>query len=737
MAPHGKIKRWGLLIFLLIQLAVISGLAVMMILEHHRGDALAQALQDWENGDFEAARQGFHRVLEQDPASEKAYVGLAEIAGREQNWPRAAEAWQNAFRLNPLQVDYRRKARTALACGWDFTALAEQFGDAPEIEELDDENAFLCILSLFHLQKTDDAKRRLKALCKRNQDFPATPPGRLLAQLLAERPDAAGLRALAGESSVLIAGEALSGLIRLHIQSDDMDGLEATLQELSRCNRFRGVPGLADFHMQTYRFAAAAELFQQDWQTYRRPVAAMMAGENLLLAGEPEKLAELQKLLRQNDKGSLLAGYYLKSLSAFGRDDRAALLEAWPYVDSRFQTPLSRLVALYAAIAQDSPSQVMSAWEQLFRHSFFYDFERRARLLLDGYIRILIAQNRVREAAQLLGMNHVDPWREPVQARCYITGRLLAGTLHEKDLAEAARRFPADPVLLQCAAEYHLGRGDLARAEECLQTALRQNPPKNSGIHYLRIRLLTRQGKADQAAPLYLEALQNHPGDAALLVEFVGFCHDFGRFGELRRAVELLRRNDPAGLLPYLEGEMLYQQGDREEALALLESVRSDHPGILFRTVLLLRSGGRDEAARQRCRRLLAGADGGLKVAALTMLTDLEPNPAAALEHAREAWQMAPREPETIRRYAEKLLAVQKFEEALDILSRPLPDRAPDLRALWRKAAEGTLPGAWSEERFEIVRLRAEAVLREFPDSAAAAEYLRKITMRNQTEPAE
>ena len=53
---------------------------------------------------------------------------------------------------------------------------------------------------------------------------------------------------------------------------------------------------------------------------------------------------------------------------------------------------------------------------------------------------------------------------------------------------------------------------------------------------------------------------------------------------------------------------------------------------------------------------------------------------------------------------------------------------------LWKEAAEATLPEAWREKRVETVRRRAEAVLKEFPDSPVAAEYARKAAVSSDAE---
>ena len=732
MAVSSKLKIAGLVLFLLLQTGVFLTLAYVFFQEHDWNLQLKQAFAEYEQGDRSAAKRKLLLVIEKDPVNEKAHECLAAIAEQEQNWPQAADYWFKAAQLNQLKPEYRRKAILALAHGREFSSLAAQFAPAVQAGKLlEDEDSFLYLFAVRNLRRQADASEYLQRLEREKPDFFQTDYGRLFLLRNSDNPGEEEIRKLSEVRNPLIAYEALALLADFHSSRREEQKLENTLIAMSRINRFNGIPFLASHYMNTGRFRQAADLFLDDWKSYRRPVAAILAGENLLLGGHLERLAEFQKNYDQGGKAGILSGYYLKTLLAFGRGESRALAENWSDGDLQFQTPMSGLIALYSATVQDNPLKVETEWKNFLRQPRFCDLPQRAEKILTGYIRILIAGNRLDEAAKLLDLPELDQFADLICARCYVTSRFTRKILSENDLQAALSRHPEDPVLLQIAAEYYWKAGNLPQMKRHLDHALRRPLPENSGIPFLQIQLLLREGRIETAAALFLKTVSQRKNDLSLAAACALFCVRNRRKNDLNQLISLMR-NSP--IHPYLRAELALMEGRKADALSAFAQFKTRHPDLLFRTAYVLGTHDIHEPAIRNYQTLLELNPGAMKPVILANLAELHAGRKEmdkALKYAEECWKSDPRNPNAIQCYAEKLLAAGKFEEVSSLIPIRRVLQSPHLKDLWRRAAESAVRNAYAENRLGTARSLAENLNLHFPGNPVSAEYLQKIADSN------
>lgn len=224
-----------------------------------------------------------------------------------------------------------------------------------------------------------------------------------------------------------------------------------------------------------------------------------------------------------------------------------------------------------------------------------------------------------------------------------------AGELERADeaLAEAGRRLPGDPDVLNRRGILRKAQGRPAEAVDCYRSAL-EAAPGRAGIHNNLGLALLAAGQPGEALGAFDEAVRRRPGWPEALVNRAAALARLERLSEAeqsaRRAVEAAP-DSPAALSALAA---LLSRGREPERLAEAER-------------LARRALNRDDQ--------LAGARDTLGIALMK-----RGRPEEALEAGRAAVSLAPREPDHAEHLADHLARLERLEEAASVLERALED---------------------------------------------------------------
>lgn len=738
-------KQWFCVaVFLLLLFSGLAGFAVFLVRERHRGFAYADALQAYDSGDLPTAKKMFEAIVRGDGNQENAYVHLAEIACREGNWREEALCWGYARTLNPLEPGYRTRQKDALAREGNFTVLQNLFFSSFNGDELlSDEDSFYFLFP-GETERRGPARERYRQFLEKNRPaFFSTEFGRLigLVESGSVSPETAeALIVLGGSAHPVVAFEALirAAAVRSACAAPPEE-IEKLLLAAAEKNAFSGLFHLENFYIEHLRFDRAVSVCRRNFSLFRRPASAIKLAELYVLTGDAEKIGALLPEFSGGGRAVLVTACYLESLRAFARGNPEETGRQFKQTGGAVKTPLSALVGLYAAVNGGNAAGIERAWEDFRLMPEFYDLPQRADTLMSAGIDAQIAAGNSEEAARLLSLPGVRPFRNVPQTRCLIGRKLQNGSLRESELEEALKRFPGDPVLLQSAAEYFYRRAEYARSMAFADRAAAADRTENTGILLLRILNLAALGRTEEASKVLLEAASGHPDDARLIFSACRFSAANKRPGDLERICGLLR-GAKSPLLPYAQGELFLLKGNIPEALEQFGQVRSGVPEMLFRAAKIL--GEHDCAAPASAiyRILLDGKEANpvLRAFALANLAELYAsagNGGKALECAEKAWALSPGRPSIRLCYARQLRKNGQLERILTVFSG-IPDgktREDGLRAIWIEAAELEIERLFDAGRKADAERLCLRLLAAAPASESGRAFLKKLKPEKET----
>jgi tetratricopeptide (TPR) repeat protein len=223
-------------------------------------------------------------------------------------------------------------------------------------------------------------------------------------------------------------------------------------------------------------------------------------------------------------------------------------------------------------------------------------FEEGHRLLLKG---------DVAGAVPLLSQAVAYDPENAIYRNAYAKALLLAGQSDEalRQFDVALRLSPGDVGYLSDAAQALDRAGNAAEAARAYEAVLARQPQNLQALHDLAS-LRQRTGHFDQALPLLRQLLDVRPDDFAVRQEL---AHTLEKTGDVKAAQQeyekILAERPSADATRSLLAEMRFQQGERNEALAVLRDglARDGEAPLLHRGLasLLERSGDMAQAVKE------------------------------------------------------------------------------------------------------------------------------------------
>ncbi|HEX5806877.1 MAG TPA: tetratricopeptide repeat protein [Macromonas sp.] len=145
-------------------------------------------------------------------------------------------------------------------------------------------------------------------------------------------------------------------------------------------------------------------------------------------------------------------------------------------------------------------------------------------------------------------------------------------------LTHATQAFPNDPDLMYERAMLADKAGQPDLMEEQLRELIRQHPDHSHAYNALGYSLADRNERLDEAKTLIQKALQGSPNDPFMLDSLGWVEYRLGRLDEAQRILaDAFRRRPDAEIAAHL-GEVLWQQGEQDEARAIWRQGQALNP---------------------------------------------------------------------------------------------------------------------------------------------------------------
>lgn len=514
---------------------------------------VALAEVDLKAGDHNAAISALQPLVEKNPGATPARLLLAQAYQAQSNPDQALAQYQELEKRYPksAQMTYLRAVALVRANKRDearkaFQRAAEQM-----------ENPYPAVEQLVNLDIADKnfaaARQRAEKEAQRTPKLAA--PHILIARAyLAERKVAEAQAALERASEVQPENPtAFLFLAQIHAHSGDAAKATSSLQQAVEKNPkdVRALTQLAVLLEEQKKYDAARDVYEKLLQVNPNSPIAL----NNLAFIHAERFKQPEKALPLAERAHAL----------LQNDPRAADTLAWIHFRLKQYPKAAQLLRETAAKLPDDPDVQFHAGMAL----YMMGQEADARATLTSALEKNPQLNGRDEAEAKLAILAIAP--EAI------------GAADRAKLEAARASSPEDPVVLTRLSILHLKAGDLAKAREAADEAVRLNP-KNARANLQLVEVLTAQGERKRAIDLAKATRALAPDDVDTAYRLGRLVYDAGEYrwaASLLRDVAGNRPNDPEAQLDWALAA--YSIGQVDDATSAVTQAL-ETPGALSRT---------------------------------------------------------------------------------------------------------------------------------------------------------
>ena len=755
MLPRKKMKKTKLiLVVVLVSVILISCLGFLGyfgVKTMRRTYLRMQAREAFAAEDWKRAEKLLKEYVGKDPGSEEDVVRLAQVYNHFGNTGEEMYCWYKANTLNPLKPEYWNNYTGCAMNARDFThlysALSRKIGLNTKLAPKD---MMLHLICAVITDRANNAGKYYEHILKADPEaFRRDDLGRFTEFLITYKERTPVDRSIFLESGIksddpFVRFESILFSIASLNASDSenaesiLEQKETMLKQAVELNRFAATPLLASFYFTHLRFSSVIELAEPYLADIDDILLSILYAESCVYSGHPEKLIPLAEKFHSLGWKYRMQASYFEALYDFTQDNNDDLAKHMQEIGNAAQTDLANLMNLQVALNNDNEEKIVSILETIMTSPPFYDLQNRARSAVQYYLWSKIQEKtdfaddpRIIKLAQLISG---PDQKDPLLIRIMISDLRKRNILTQQIIQENLEAFPSDPYLLEVAAEYELFNGD---PEKCLEYVERfyalEKEERSITFDHLHMLALELTGKIDEATKDFTAMVDNHKMDREILYRYLRFCIDHERKEELAKMEERLDVSDVPdlkALAPFFRMEELLLQDKEDEALSLLETVKTDQPGFALRAANLCSAYGMLEQALSRYLALVDKHPNKrlifANIAEVYLAKEMKPE---ALSYAKQVWEMNQDNSSGQFIYAKMLAANGQYQDAEKILRIPrreieLPD---EVRELWTDIMYHVIETSMEGRQF----LQAEDLLKHLlivlPDDEFGKENLEKV----------
>ena len=703
-----------IIVSLLILLGCIGLTAYLLFSNYQQARLFTQAKKEFLRGSAEslaAAKVQLLQVIQHDNDNEAAYIMLAEIAGKQKNYPEQVYYCFMAHRLNPLSRENKAKYVDSLSYARYFNRL-ENF--LSQQQELPDEWQQLLLYSAGQNGSIN------KYNTERNADGPLGKLTRLLFKdnTLNVDEKLAALDKLP-QDGFFLHQEILAAKLKFLLSKRDIAGAEKILLKAYELNSFAFAPALGRFYANFRSFSEALKVFEKYLADYHDPAVAMQTAEIFCLLKQTGKIAELRNKY-QSDTGeiAMLCCYYFDALAALAGNDMTALKELTVPLRKSINTPLSAFMFLCIDIEEGDLAKIRESYTRLLTHREYLDLQKRADIMLADFLKKSLTE--ISQEEQLLAVAATLYSRNPdaFTARIILLIQKKNGNVNIAILQDALRRFRQDAGIIKIGVEYYLNH-DVAEAERLMAYYKKTFQDKSKDMQNYEIISALRKKESDRASELFKKYFSPE-----ILQEYWNFASSTLREGDL------LFLSREKLYEPFCKALIALKKGDKKTACDLLEN--SDAKGnlaLLFFAARILGENGRNQAALNKYAQFPAVSP--YRIAVLLNQAELlaeNGDLAKALVLAEQAYKISPGLPETQLCYADKLYKNGDAALIPDVVKLTSGQNyRRQLEKLWIAGMQERIKRCNIVNQKETVKELCRQLLAVDVNNSVALELLRKI----------
>ena len=710
------------------------------------------AMAAYEKKDYEKAERLLLAYVAKDPNAEAEFVALANIYEEFGNTGMAAQMWQMASSLNPLNAEYRDNMLKNAIRSAGYQLIYTDLGRKVKADEkLDDRELALYVLSACRTGRLKDAEAVYKKYSEADRNALQKDELGKFADFLMNYSNLSGserdafLDRMVKSDDPVIRFEALYAAMRIlmtrlaQAASDEgTEEIEAFLKKLVETNYYSGTPLLTDYYFSLHRYADVIATAGPYLKHIDNISMYLMYMESCAFEEKTDLLREMeQKLLEKGPRFGSLADY-CGVLIPYLEKDRKTLEERVRKYDKAITSPLMHYILLQVALESGSYSEIRTVATAFFAAPPIENLRAQALQSCMEYIveemRKPENQNDPSQMAELAQILIKQVKESRILTTIILADQQKKGLAKEEDILAAVEQYPDTPMLLLIAAEYMVMHGNGEQALSLLEQLENagENGELNSGALFLKMLAMAELERIDEAAEIFRKLLEDSQFNLSILKDYFSFCTSAKREKDLAAMADMLENSQDAKLKQYavfFRAASLIVTGDeakRDEALKMLVATPNDDPEMAFyAAVRLSEFDWLDDSEAKFNAILKTYSNPVLIYANLSEVYKAKGDEAKALQAAKEGYEHSKSQLAAYV-YAQRLSDAGRYEEAVSVLN--LPRRAGDYRAnvveLWTTCMKKAIEKSIAEQRYLPAEELCKHLLVIVPDDAFAKERL-------------
>lgn len=742
------LKRTLLCLAILILLVCLACVGVLLIKHQHKLARFNNALEAFNNGDYESAKKQFEKCLWDQYNNEAVNEKLAIIAEHENDWGRASVYWQRAAALNPFKQEYADSLLKALKMSRNFAAIIRYLEPKKNKGGITNDQSFL--LAYSYLQIGDSGVDKAKELFASIQ---APHKGNALAEILEFflSPDQHTiqqsldfLQKYHNHNDPFIALETIYGTANRYAQINDIEKGRECMKRVAEINPYVGKPLQADYLYTLGAISEAMPILEECVEKNATNLMGFLLGECYLITNQPEKLEKLCERFKTGNVTRVTTGYYLEALHAYLTKDNKRLVSCIDKCSDNFTSPVAMNLKLHAATLAEAPERFIAILRQILSNDTYRVYRKAAIDIAKQYVHDLFTKRQVPQAVAIAEIIYDQNNPDLYLTRLLIHSKLANNTLTQPDIDFVESKFKNDPILLGYIARYYLYNGNAEAALKASQNNLTANhelPLDLTPIRLQQLSALEALNKLDEAKKAALDMLESDKKQIGINILYIDFCTNNNLVDELKAYAKSLgtpESEDFKALQCFALAQAAFLSEDKQEAITQLDKITNAIPAIMNKVGLLYASMQNHEKANAAYQKII---DKGIETD-LIYLNMSENCTAAgkkeqALEYAKKALALSPNRDLVKETYALRLHDSGQVDEAFHILDSLILEKkmgTPRGTLLWRIIMGDRVNKMLEDKKFNEGLTELKRMQLVFPDDEKVKKVIEQVETTMQEE---